>query len=110
MNKQTAFQIETSDNVATALCPLEAGEVHLYGDVCTQTLMATEAVPVGHKIALSDIGPGEAIMKYGMPIGCATRWIAKGSWVHLHCMRSMYDERSAHLDPLTGAPMDIRYE
>ena len=48
-------------------------------------------------------------MKYGIPIGKATADIIKGQWVHLHCMKSNYDERSAHLDVITGAPKDIEY-
>ena len=27
-----------------------------------------------------------------------------------HVMKSLYDERSSHLDVKTGAPMDTRYE
>ena len=50
------------------------------------------------------------IVKYGVPIGTATVNIAAGSWVHLHCMRSNYDERSAHLDLMTGVPVDSEYE
>jgi hypothetical protein len=30
--------------------------------------------------------------------------------VHLHVMRSLYDERSSHLDINTGAPKDTKYE
>ena len=33
-----------------------------------------------------------------------------GSWVHLHVMRSVYDQRSSHLDVRTGAPKDTKYE
>ena len=34
----------------------------------------------------------------------------QGAWVHLHVMRSLYDERSSHLDINTGAPKDTKYE
>ena len=36
--------------------------------------------------------------------------IPAGSWVHLHVMRSVYDQRSSHLDVRTGAPKDTKYE
>lgn len=110
MEIQLAFQINTEDNVATALTALTPGLVKLRGDIVQDSVNATENIPVGHKIALRDIKEGEDILKYDVVIGCATQTILKGSWVHLHCIRSLYDERSEHLDVVTGAPKDIKYE
>lgn len=110
MNKQIAFQIERSDNVATALIPLEIGNVRLRGDSSQEEIIAKQEIPMGHKIALHDIGCGEDIIKYGIVIGRATEDITNGTWVHLHCMQSLYDERSNHLDAVTGAPKDTKYE
>ncbi len=110
---QAAFQIERTDNVATALKQIDPGPVRLYGDAATQqddVVLAVTAIPQGHKLALRDIAPGEMIIKYGVPIGRATAPIPMGSWVHLHVMCSNYDERSSHLDVITGAPKDILYE
>lgn len=107
--EQKAFQIHTMDNVATALSPLSSGPVKLLGDAGTENISATEVIPNGHKIALRKINAGERIIKYGVPIGCATQDIPAGSWVHLHVMRSLYDERSSHLDKHTGAPKDTTY-
>lgn len=106
----TAFQIDLSDNVATALKPLEKGVVRLRGDASGTAVEAVEHVPAGHKIALKDIEAGEDIVKYGVVIGRAVKAIPRGSWVHLHNIRSVYDERSCHLDAVTGAPRDTRYE
>ncbi len=39
-------------------------------------------VPRGHKIAVKPIKQGETVVKYGMPIGHATRDIAPGEHVH----------------------------
>ena len=107
---QTAFQIDLRDNVAKALEALCEGAVRLLGDAKTQEIQAVTDVPVGHKIALRDIAAGEMIVKYGVTIGRATADIAAGSWVHLHVMCSNYDDRSSHLDVVTGAPKDIKYE
>ena len=107
---QTAFQIDLRDNVATALAALHEGAVRILGDAAAQEIIAVTDVPVGHKIALRDIAAGEMIVKYGVTIGRATADIAAGSWVHLHVMCSNYDDRSSHLDVVTGAPKDIRYE
>lgn len=107
---QDAFQIEAGDNVATALVSLLPGDVEIKGDKAADRIPAIEEIPVGHKIAVRDIMDGEKIIKYGIVIGRATRDIACGQWVHLHCMCSIYDERSSHLDIHTGAPRDIKYE
>ena len=108
--KQNAFQIDLADNVATALTPLVPGPVELRGDACAPEVQATTEGPGGHKIALRDICKGEDIVKYGVVIGRATTDIPAGSWVHLHVMCSVYDQRSSHLDVKTGAPKDTKYE
>ncbi len=112
MHKEiTAFQIDGRDNVATALDAAAAGDrVTLTGEHALDSLAAATDIPVGHKIALRDIAAGEPIVKYGVVIGRATADIPAGSWVHLHVMKSVYDERSRHLDVRTGAPKDTNYE
>ena len=107
--EQTAFVVDKSDNVATALCPLEPGQLRLTGDSTVASMECTEQIPDGHKIALRRICAGEKIVKYGIVIGQAIREIREGTWVHLHCMCSLVDERSSHLDIHTGAPTDIDY-
>ena len=108
--EQTAFQIHPADNVATALTALSPGKTALLGDSALDGVICAEEIPCYHKIALTDISEGEKIIKYGVPIGCAVRDIPAGAWVHLHNMRSLYDERSSHLDVNTGAPKDTKYE
>ncbi len=107
------FQIEAADNVATALEEIKDGETAtILGDhrEGMTEIKALEDIPVGHKIALKDIADREEIRKYDVVIGGATKPIPMGSWVHLHVMKSLYDERSSHLDVLTGAPKDTVYE
>jgi altronate dehydratase small subunit len=43
-----------------------------------------------HKIALVEIGQGEAVFKYGEIVGYATAPIARGDWVHLHNLESAH--------------------
>jgi len=105
-----AFQIHTDDNVATALEPIKPGRVSIRGEKLKDEETAIEEIPAGHKISLRTIQPGNDIIKYGVVIGIATKVIQEGSWVHLHNIRSGYDERSSHLDTVTGAPKDTRYE
>jgi (2R)-sulfolactate sulfo-lyase subunit alpha len=51
-------------------------------------LKAKTDVPIGHKIALVDIGKGETIWKYGQDIGIAKAKIAKGTHVHVHNVKT----------------------
>lgn len=44
------IQIAPVDNVAVALCPINAGETVQSGDL--SQVVVTEAIPQGHKIAL----------------------------------------------------------
>ena len=43
-----------------------------------------DPVPMGHKVALSDIQKGDIIIKYGEKIGRATIDITVGQHVHVH--------------------------
>lgn len=73
-----AIRIHPDDDVAVALRRIEPGEPVL------GTLVAGEAIDRGHKIALHDIAAGEAVHRYGWPIGHATAAIAAGAHVHSH--------------------------
>jgi altronate dehydratase len=77
--------ISARDNVATALQPIEPGRQLEVNGV---TVAATDAIPSGHKIALRAIHTGEAVIKYGSPIGLATADIAAGAHVHTHNVAS----------------------
>ncbi|HOB36700.1 MAG TPA: altronate dehydratase family protein [Candidatus Avimonas sp.] len=46
------------------------------------------SLETGHKTALTDIKEGENIIKYGFPIGRATRDIKKGELVHTHNLKT----------------------
>jgi len=80
-----SIQIHPSDNVEVLLKPR--------GDV-----------PAGHKLALRDIKAGEKVVKYGFPIGVATKDIAKGEWVHVHNVRTALGEDADYrYEPASGA-------
>ncbi len=49
---------------------------------------AIDPIPLGHKIALRDIEAGGQVIKYGVPIGVATRPIKAGQHVHIHNLKS----------------------
>lgn len=83
--------VEPSDNVATALREVEAGETVTVavGDE-ERTVEVVDDVEFGHKIAIEDIAEGDTIVKYGKSIGNATEDIPAGTWVHVHNVESNY--------------------
>lgn len=79
------LRISERDNVATALEGLEPARVVEVGEV---TIVVRERIPAGHKLALAAMGAGERVVKYGSPIGVASRPIDVGEHVHTHNMAS----------------------
>ena len=89
-------RITERDMVAVALKPLKAGETVSYG---SGEITLTDDLPMGHKAALRDIRKGEAVIKYGFPIGEATENIPAGAHVHtsnLHTLLSGGKEYEWH--------------
>jgi altronate dehydratase len=103
---QRAFIIHAKDNVATALDDLSPGEVQLLGEGERGSVESIEAIPFGHKIALQDLAPGEVVIKSSVVIGQALQAIKRGQHLHLHNVKSNFDERSGTLDKDTGAPTE----
>lgn len=82
------IRINQSDSVAVALRPLKSGEsVPVSG--AGFSLEIHEDIPMGHKVSLRDISSGEAVIKYGFPIGEATEEIRKGYHIHTDNMRTL---------------------
>ena len=79
-------QITSRDMVAVALQPLKAGETVSLG---TKEITLKDDLPMGHKAALRDIRIGEAVIKYGYPIGEATEDIPEGGHVHTHNLHTL---------------------
>jgi len=85
-----AIAIRENDNVATALRDLAVGEEIVVG-VTDRTLSVTvrQAIPFGHKLALTDIPAGTDILKYGEVMGRATQEIPAGAHAHIHNIESL---------------------
>ena len=98
------FQIHPQDNVATML-EAGSGAVKVLGAE-PQDIRLLEQIALGHKVALRDIAPGDAVIKFGVRIGHASQPIKRGAWVHLHNLASGLDERSGTLDLHSGVPTD----
>jgi galactarate dehydratase len=57
------------------------------GTALPSGLVLVDRVPQGHKVALVPIAAGEAVVRYGIPIGYAAEAIAAGRWVHERLLR-----------------------
>jgi altronate hydrolase len=85
-----AFRIAPADNVAIALRPLAAGDN-------AAGVTAASDIARGHKIAVGPIAAGEPVIKFGFPIGTATRDIAPGEHVHTHNLRTALATAGSYL-------------
>ena len=52
------------------------------------TVEAKNEVPLGHKLALTDLKEGDTIIKYGHDIGKVIKSIKKGEHVHVHNVKT----------------------
>jgi len=87
------------DNVAVAVESIAAGETIDTG------VMATTAVPQGHKIATSRIPAGGVVLKYGQIIGVASTDIDPGAHVHVQNLISgNLDSRLPRTNPPAPQP------
>lgn len=86
---QRAILLNTADDVATALADLPAqASIRVSLEGRSVKVVLVQDIQFGHKFALRDIAQGEAILKYGLPIGNALSDIRAGEWVHVHNCRS----------------------
>ena len=54
----------------------------------TLRLKSKANIPIGHKVALTDIKNGDTVWKYGQDIGKAVADIPKGGHVHVHNLKT----------------------
>jgi altronate dehydratase small subunit len=80
-------RLAPEDNVCVAATTIEPGETLQIGGL---PVTVSDRIPTGHKLAAVPIAAGEKVMKYGAPIGSATRPIAPGQHVHTHNVKSDY--------------------
>lgn len=80
------------DNVGVVVVEgLEAGAEMLCvvtEDNSDFTMVAHQAVPIGHKIALRDLKPGDTVIKYGVDIGKVVADIGKGEHAHVQNIKT----------------------
>jgi (2R)-sulfolactate sulfo-lyase subunit alpha len=52
------------------------------------SVLARQDIPIGHKIALQDMNPGETVFKYGVDIGRVVAPIKSGEHAHVHNIKT----------------------
>ena len=81
------LRLSPEDNVCVATTTIEAGEPVMIEGI---RVTLAQRVPIGHKVAVARIAAGEKVIKYGAPIGSASRDIQSGQHVHTHNLKSDY--------------------
>ncbi len=83
---------EKKDNVGVVVVEgLRAGTDMLgvvTADNSTFRLTAAADIPIGHKVALTSLQPGDTAIKYGEDIGKIVAPIARGAHVHTHNLKT----------------------
>lgn len=87
MDDPRLLLLSDRDNVLIACRRIDAGEKVVIGG---QPHVLAKTIELGHKLARCSIGAGEKVVKYGVPIGSATRAIEPGEHVHIHNLKSDY--------------------
>lgn len=82
-----AVMIDSSDNIAVALAEI-AGAAKVRDGERLFSVALDDTIPMGHKFAVTSIGAGRPVLKYGQAIGTATIDIPAGRHVHVHNVAS----------------------
>ena len=49
---------------------------------------AKSDIPIGHKVALADMQPGDTVVKYGIDMGKVVAPIRRGEHAHVHNIKT----------------------
>lgn len=93
--------LHPDDNVVTVARAIVPGDQETIGNT---TVTFDVALSTGHKVACRNIRRGERVIKFGVPIGSATRDIRIGEHVHLHNLKSDFINTYTFENEFTGKP------
>lgn len=106
--RSRAIRLREEDDVAIATGPIPAGCVLSVAD---GGVVAREPIPMGHKLALRSLAPGQPVRKYGQIIGFASQPIEAGEHIHGHNLRAdsfLRDPAMATESPRPPVPDRLR--
>ena len=52
------------------------------------SVVAQQDIPIGHKVALADMAPGDTVWKYGIDMGKVVAPIKAGEHAHVHNIKT----------------------
>jgi (2R)-sulfolactate sulfo-lyase subunit alpha len=83
---------DAKDTVAVVVVEgVKAGaalEGWIMDDDTSTSVRARQDIPIGHKVALKDMNPGDTVLKYGIDIGRVTAPIKAGEHAHVHNIKT----------------------
>lgn len=83
---------DASDTVAVAVVEgIKAGmalNAWIMDDDRMTQVTAQQDIPIGHKVALKDMSPGDTVIKYGVDIGKVVAPIKAGEHAHVHNIKT----------------------
>ncbi len=86
---QNFIKINKNDNIIVALQVIPKGTaITIEEGNDTITVVSSQEIPAGHKMAINDIAQGSAVIKYGYQIGNASEAIKAGEWIHTHNIKT----------------------
>ncbi|MGI9437011.1 MAG: UxaA family hydrolase [Geminicoccaceae bacterium] len=89
MKAPDAVLLDEADQVATVLHPIEPGmTVMIAAPKHYLRIIATETIPLFHKIAIQPLSKGSDVLKYGDSIGVLITDVDEGAHVHIHNLHS----------------------
>ena len=83
---------DAKDTVAVVVVEGVAAGMTLAGwvmdDDRMMSVQARQDIPIGHKVALADMAPGDTVWKYGIDMGKVVAPIKAGEHAHVHNIKT----------------------
>ncbi|MBI5717653.1 MAG: UxaA family hydrolase [Burkholderiales bacterium] len=83
---------DTKDTVAVVVVEGVKAGMKLEGWIMDEdksaSVIARQDIPIGHKVALADMAPGDTVWKYGTDMGKVVAPIKAGEHAHVHNIKT----------------------
>jgi (2R)-sulfolactate sulfo-lyase subunit alpha len=83
---------DAHDNVAVVVVEGVKAGMELNGWIMDEdkmtNIVAKQDIPIGHKVALANMSPGDTVIKYGVDIGKVVAPIQVGQHAHVHNIKT----------------------
>ncbi len=103
---ESVLKLDERDNAVVALVTLEAGTVVQLGSSSSDVCVVSQTISAKHKMALTDLKPGDLIYLYGMVVAEAVETIERGGLLTTRNIRHRAADYSALRQPAKIAAPD----